>query len=226
MYTNQLKALLSPQEHTVFRKLNSPQKIQDFLDTLPINYEEKGETLMSPRRLLEEKKAHCLEGALFAAAALAYHGQKPLLLDFQTLPIDEDHVITIFKQNGLWGAISKTNHAMLRWRDPVYKTIRELAMSYFHEYLLWNGKKSLRTYSKPFDLRRYHPKDWVISPLDLDWIAEDIDQTEHFSVVLKKTLPLLRRASIVELKAMEIAEWKGKHKITYTLKIKKESSQK
>src|SRR3989344_2594968 len=150
-YTNKLKMVLSPAERKVLAKLNSPQKIQDYLDTLPINFELQGETYMSPRRVIRNRIAHCFEAALFAAAAIAYHGQKPLLMDFQTIPDDEDHVVTLFKQNGYWGAISKTNHAILRYREPIYKSPRELAMSYFNEYTMYDGRKSMRAYSAPFD---------------------------------------------------------------------------
>ena len=147
------KELLTPAEQAVFKKLDSPNKIQDFLDSLPINFELKGETYMSPRRVLRTKTAHCFEGALVAAAALAYHGKKPLLLDLRTSADDEDHVVTLYRENGYWGAISKTNHPVLRYRDGVYKTPRELVMSYFHEYFMSkNGKKTLREYSNPFDL--------------------------------------------------------------------------
>src|SRR3989344_7563100 len=132
-YARRIRKVLTPPEILVFKKLRTPQKIQDYLDALPINFEDSGETYRSPRRLLGAKEAHCLEGALFAAAVLAYHGQKPLLLDLRTTPRDEDHVVALFRQNGRWGAISKTNHAVLRYRDPVYKDVRELAMSYFHE---------------------------------------------------------------------------------------------
>ena len=144
MYVTRLKQLLTPPESDLFQKLSTPQKIQDYLDTLSINFESSGETYMSPRRVLRAKTAHCFEGALLAATALSYHGQRPLLLDFRTIPADEDHVVALFQQNGYWGAISKTNHAILRYREPVYKSVRVLAMSFFHEYLMRDGRKSLR----------------------------------------------------------------------------------
>jgi hypothetical protein len=118
-YISRLKSLLAPREQAIFRKLSSGQKIQDYLDALPINFEHRGETYMSPRRVIRTKTAHCFEGALLAAAALAVHGQPPLLMDFRTAPTDEDHVVALFRSGGLWGAISKTNHAILRYRDPV-----------------------------------------------------------------------------------------------------------
>ena len=134
-------------EIKLFKKLNSPRKIQDYLNSLKINFEKNGETCMSPRFVVKTKKAHCMEGAMFAAAALEFHGRRPLLLDLRSVkrPYDYDHVIAVFKQDGFFGAISKTNHSVLRYREPIYKSIRELVMSFFHEYYLENGKKTLRS---------------------------------------------------------------------------------
>ena len=207
-YSERIRQILTPPERTLLKKLINPQKIQDYLDTLPINFEMHGETCMSPRVALRAKKTHCIEGALIAAAALAYHGQKPLLMDFQTLPDDEDHVVTLFKQNGFWGAISKTNHAIVRWRDPIYKTPRELALSYFHEYLMWDGRKSLRGYSKPFDLRKFAPERWITSEKSLVWLADLLDESKHFPIIPKKNQSNLRNASATEIRAMRIVEWK------------------
>ena len=207
-YAARIKSILTLSEKGVFKKLTTPQKIQDYLDTLPVNFEMTGETYQSPRRILQTKTAHCFEGAVFAAAALAYHGERPLLLDFQTLPIDDDHVVAPFKQNGYWGAISKTNHSIVRYRDPVYKTIRELAVSYFHEYLLWNGRKSLVAYSTPFDLSKYPPEKWLTAGEDLDDIALALDKSRHFPTVQAKNKKLLRKGSRTEIAAMKIVEWK------------------
>lgn len=206
-YRDRIRHLLSSPERRVLQKLSTPQKVQDYLDSLPINFELSGESNFSPRRVLKEKKMHCLEGAVFAAAALAYHGERPLLMDFRTTPKDEDHVVALFRQNGLWGAVSKTNHAILRWRDPIFRSPRELAMSYAHEYLEWDGRKSLREYSAPFDLSRYKPEKWVTAGEDLDWLVGALDASRHFPIAPKKILRHLRRASAVELKAMKIVEW-------------------
>src|ERR1700733_9427348 len=127
------------------KKLSTPAKIQDFLNSLPFNFEKKGETCRSPKASIEADTAHCFEGALIAAAALSLRGQKPLLLDLKASGKDMDHVVALFKRDGKWGAISKTNHAVLRYREPVYASVRELAMSYFHEYFLPSGVKTLRS---------------------------------------------------------------------------------
>ena len=207
IYTKRLRAALSPDVAAVFSKLNTPSKIQDYLDALKINFDLTGD-LLSSSRIIKLKKAQCIEGAMFAAASLAYHGQVPLLLDFQTIEEDEDHVVALFKENNFWGAISKTNHAILRWRDPVYASVRELAMSYFHEYYMHDGRKSLRTYSKPFDMRRYDPKFWIMSAVSLEDIAEDLDQAPHTLIIPKKNIRKLRLASRLELEALDVAEWK------------------
>lgn len=208
MNIHRLKSILRPSESKLLRKLSTPQKIQDYLDTLPVNFEALGETYMSPRKVFETGTAHCFEGALVAALALAYHGERPLMMDFQTAWDDEDHVIALYKQNSHWGAISKTNHSVLRYRDPIYKTPRELALSYFHEYFLWDGRKSLRNYSAPFDLSRYAPEKWVTAGEDLFWLVEAIDSARHFPLVPKKNLSLLRRVAKIELKNMKHTEWK------------------
>jgi hypothetical protein len=205
-YTRQVSSLLSMRDRKIFSKLSSPNKIQDFLDHLPVNFELSGETNFSATRVLIQKRAHCLEGAVFAAAVLAYHGERPLLMDFQTAYDDEDHVIALFTQNDHWGAFSKTNHSVLRYRDAIYRSPRELAMSYAHEYFLWNGKKSLRAYSKPYDLSKFSPKKWVSAEEDLNWLPEAIDKSPHFPILPSKNF-ILRPVSKIEIKNMRHVEW-------------------
>jgi hypothetical protein len=207
-YGEQLRSLLSPSERSVFARLSSPHKIQDFVDRVPVNFEETGETILSPRRVLRENRAHCIEGALLAAACFAYHGQPALILNFQASPIDDDHVVTLFRRGRLWGAISKTNHAVLRWRDPVYRTVRELAMSYFHEYLAPNGKKSLRALSRPFDLGRFAPARWVTAEEDLEWLQDQLNGLPHDSLVPRGTR--LRDISPLEQQALKLTDWQKK----------------
>jgi hypothetical protein len=200
---------LSKEELAVLKKLSTPQKIQDYLDALPQNHEKGGDTYLSPRRVLREQKAHCIEGALLAAVALWLQGERPLLLDLKTLDIeiDSDHVVALYKKNGYWGAISKTNHAVLRYRDPVYKTVRELALSYFHEYfLVTNGQKTLRSYSRPVSLKRFGTK-WITSEDDLWHIAEALDTVTHFPLIPTGNERHIRSASLVERTAGSIPEW-------------------
>src|ERR1035437_8191456 len=217
-YRNALRALLTPAEHRVFARLDTPQKIQTFLDRLPANFELAGDTAMSPRRMLQTRMAHCSEGAIFAAAALAYHGKPAWLMDIQALPSDQDHIVALFKERGHWGAISKTNHAIQRWRDPIYRSPRELAMTYAHEYCLPGGKKSMLAFSKPFSLARFSPKRWVIAPDDLDWLLDDLDTSPHLPVAPKHAIRRRRRSSQVELFSQLVLEWpdprKRKPKVT------------
>ena len=193
-------------EFGIFRKLNSPAKIQDLLDALPVNFEQDGDTCRSPLMTLRENQAHCIEGAMIAAAAFWYHGAKPLLLDLKTSKDDFDHVVTLFKKDGLWGAVSKTNHAVLRYRDPVFKTVRELAMSYFNEYFLDNGKKTLRSFSAPFSLLAFDDE-WLTSDQNLWGISEGIDEAPHFEIIKKDAAKRLRLAHPIEIQAGKLVEW-------------------
>jgi hypothetical protein len=205
-YRNALRALLTPAEQRAFARLDTPQKIQTFIERLPPNFELKGETYMSPRRALKARTVHCAEAAILAVAALAYHGQPAWLMDIRALPSDQDHIVTLFKQGGLWGAISKTNHAVLRWRDPIYRSPRELAMTYAHEYNLDFGKKSMLAYSRPFSLARIAPRRWVIAEEDLDWLIDALDNSPHLPVAPDHALLRRRRSTRVELKSQDVTE--------------------
>lgn len=197
---------LDKSELSIFKKLSTPIKIQDYLDAMPLNFEKNGETYMSPRRVLRENKAHCLEGAMLAGLALWLQGKQPWVLDFRA-PKDEDHVVALYKINGLWGAISKTNHATLRFRDPVYRTIRELAMSYFHEYTDTKiGKKTLREYSLPYNLKKLGTK-WITAEEDLFYVAQLVDDLPHYQVFPQKNLKFIRKADPMEFRAGTIIEW-------------------
>lgn len=202
---------LSRKDEAVLRKLKTPVLIQDYLDALPINHEKNGETHFSPRRVLKEKKAHCIEGALLAASALWLHGQPPLLLDLKTKLFDDEHVVALFKQNGYWGAISKTNHAVLRFRDPIYKTLRELALSYFHEYFREkDGVKTLVSYSKAYDLRTLGDY-WVTAEHDL-WELDDIlNKARHYPLLPKANLRHIRNATAFERTVVSTREWENHH---------------
>ncbi|MEK7519835.1 MAG: hypothetical protein AAB581_01130 [Patescibacteria group bacterium] len=196
-------------EFAVFQKLSSPSDIQNFINRIPINFETKKETCRSPLLVLQHHEAHCMEGALLAAAILWYHHKQPLLLDLKAAHNDYDHVVTLFRHNNQWGAVSKTNHAALRYRDPVYKTIRELAMSYFHEYFTDNGVKTLRSYSAPYSVLRYGT-DWLTTEKDLWHIAAELDDSPHTAIIGTATAHSLRKADMLERKAGKLVEWKKK----------------
>ncbi len=205
-----IRSILTRSETRIFEKLNSPSKIQDYLNTVPFNHEHAGETYMSPRRMLTAGTAHCFEGALFAAAALMYHGHKPLLMDLQTARGDQDHVVALFKEGSFWGAISKTNHAVLRYRDPVYIHVRELALSYFNEYFLDSGKKTLRAYSDPFDLSKVSLEDWFTQEYDLYDLVNNLNDARHHEIVSRDRLHMLRNADEIEIAATRYEEWSKK----------------
>lgn len=202
----------------LLKSLNTPEKIQDFLNEIPINFEPDGDSFLSPMAVLEKRVCHCTEGAILAALALRVNGQEPLVVDLMASKNDFDHVITVFQKDGKWGAISKTNHAALRYREPVYNSIRELSMSYFHEYLDKFGRKNLRSYSLPVNLKRFDRKNWMTSKEDIYYIPEYLTEVKHFSLINKKQIRHLRRADAIEIEAGEIIEWKrGKMRKTLPL---------
>ncbi|MCX6751605.1 MAG: hypothetical protein NT161_02445 [Candidatus Nomurabacteria bacterium] len=190
-------------EKKLMQKLDTPAKVQDFLNNLKFNFEEGGETLKSPVMVLRTKNAHCMEGAILGAYILSLHGFLPLLLHLEATKGDYDHVITPFKIKGLWGALSKTNHAVLRYREPIYKNIHELVMSYFHEYFLDNGKKTLRRYSDPLNLNVFG-KNWMLEEKDLWKIDKKLDKIKHYNILSKTDIKNLRRADRVEIEAGRI----------------------
>ncbi len=198
---------LTTVERNVLRRLTSPQKIQDFLNTLTINFEDECETCMSPRRVLASRRAHCLEGALFAAAALWYNGHPPLLLDLKASKNDFDHVVALFKIRGKWGAISKTNHAVLRYREPVYRSVRELALSYFHEYFTDTGIKTLRSHSGAFSLKKFG-SGWLIAEEELWDIGAALDDARHFPIITPARARALRKADPIEIEAGRLVQYK------------------
>lgn len=193
--------MFTREEIALYKRLNSPKKIQDFLNSLKINFEEEGDTCMSPRMVLKKGKAHCIEAALLAAVALRFHGREPLIVDLEANRKDFDHVIAVFKRNGKWGAISKTNHAVLRYREPVYKDIRELVMSFFHEYFLDNGKKTLRRYSLPVDLKKFDKLGWMTSEEEVWYVADHLTKVKHFDILNRAQISALRRADKIEIEA-------------------------
>ncbi|MBU6321575.1 MAG: hypothetical protein KGI78_02070 [Patescibacteria group bacterium] len=200
---------LAPEAFSVLAKLTTPIAIQDFLDALPMNWEKGGETHRSPAAALQAEKAHCIEGALIAAAALWIHGEAPLVMDLWADEDrdGEDHVVALYRRGGYWGAISKTNHASIRFRDPVYRTLRELALSYFHEWFVnTTGEKTLVAYSRPLDLSRLGAG-WVASAEPVWWLDDRLNALTHYSLVPKGARRHIRTADAMELKAGRLVEW-------------------
>jgi len=162
----------------VFRRLTTPHRIQRFLDELAYNKEPGGPTCYSPRRALELGAAHCMEGALLGAAALRMLSHPPLLVDLEAVR-DDDHVLAVYRLRGHWGAVAKSNYAGLRSREPVYRTLRELAMSYFEHYFNLRGEKTLRRYSRPVNLKRFDSIRWMTSDEDVWEIPEYLVDCPH-----------------------------------------------
>ncbi len=199
-----LKSGLNKEELQALRKQKTPAKIQDFLNTLDFDFGPGDEIDRSVRGVLKNRSADCASGAILAAAALWVNGKAPLVLDLKVAHPDVDHVVAVFKEDECYGALSKTNHAVLRYREPVYKSVRELAMSYFHEYFLPDGRKTLRSFSKPLDLSRYGAR-WLTDPDAVMDIIHDLDRSVHEEIASRKQIKKFRRADQVEIKAGEIS---------------------
>jgi hypothetical protein len=185
---------LTPAELRTLRSLKTPAKIQKFVDQLTYQY---ANTAGSPRRVLRERKGHCLEGALLAAAALRLQGHPPLLMDLEAVR-DDDHVIALYRERGLWGGIAKSNYAGLRFRAPVYRTLRELALSYFEHYYNLRGERTLRAYSRPVNLARFDRRGWMTSEGDVWFVAEALVAAKHYDLIphrVARELPRLDRRS-------------------------------
>jgi hypothetical protein len=179
------------------KTLTDPDRIQGFLDSIDYNpnYE-----CRSPRWVMKKRSAHCFEGALFAAAALEFIGYKPLIVDMKAWN-DDDHVIAVFSENGHWGSVAKSNFTTLRYREPVYRSLRELIMSYFDFYFNLNGEKSLRSYSKPLDLTIYNSREWATTDEDLEFIGDKLESIHHYPVIDEVMTGKLKRASDIMLQA-------------------------
>jgi hypothetical protein len=185
----------TPGELRQLRALKTPAGVQRFLDSLPYHL---ADTSWSPRKVLQEKTAHCLEGAIFGAAALRVLGFPPLLWDLEAVN-DTDHVLAIFKVRSCWGAVAKSNFSGCRYREPVYRTLRELAMSYFNIYFNLRGERTLRRYSRPVNLARFDHLNWMTTEKTIWFIAEHLCDIPHISLLtpaMEKNLTRLDRRSM------------------------------
>ncbi len=198
---------LTAREYATLARLSTPERVQAFLNAIPINHEIGGETVLSVREVLRQRRAHCIEGAMVAACALWIHGEPPLVMHLDCDLSDYPHVIALFRRGGAWGAISKTNGAPLRYRDPIYRTLRELALSYFHEYSNKRGHKTLRSYSSAFDLRRLDTEEWVTCERSC-WTTHDrLVELRHYPLISKRQERLLAKRDAFERKASKLVEY-------------------
>lgn len=190
-------------EISQLRRLRTPGIVQRFLDDLPYNYDDNPHTCFSPRLVLRHGRAHCMEGALLAAAAFRLAGRPPLLVDLAAVR-DDDHVLAVFREGRCWGAVAKSSYSGLRFRDPVYRTLRELVMSYFPHYFNLEGEKTLRAYSRPVNLARFDSLRWMSSEADVWFIPEHLTRIPHIRLLtpaqirrLSRMDPLLYEAGLV-----------------------------
>ncbi|HEX3631727.1 MAG TPA: hypothetical protein VHZ01_04405 [Casimicrobiaceae bacterium] len=193
-------------EYAILRRLRTPQQIQAFVNAIPINHEIGGETVFSVRQVLAQRRAHCIEAALLAACALWIQGEPPRVMRLDCDASDYPHVVALFRRGTCWGAISKSNGVALRYRDPVYRSLRELSISYFHEYSTAGGRKTLRSYTAPLDLRSVDPGLWVTA--DGCWeLHELLESRRHYALISSRQQKLLSRRDAFERASARIVQF-------------------
>jgi len=197
----------SREERTILARLTTPHKIQVFLLELPYSADER---YRCPRSVLRDRTAHCFDGSLFAAAALRYIGYRPLIVDMLPNERDDDHLLAVYRANGFWGAVAKSNFAGLTYREPIHRTLRELVLSYFEQFYNVRREKTLRKYTAPLDLRAFDKLDWMGSDKHLDAIATKLDEVRAIPLINRS---MIRRLSPVDKRSYEAgllgANWKG-----------------
>ncbi len=198
---------LTAREYATLARLSTPARTQAFVNAIPANHEEAGETVRSVRGVLRHRRAHCIEGALVAACALWIHGERPLVMHLDCAASDYPHVVALFRRGRRWGAISKSNGAWLRYREPVYRSLRELAMSYFHEYFDRRGRKTLRSYSRPFDLSRVDPALWVTAAGDCWALHDRLAAARHTPLVTAAQARALARRDPFERASARLVQY-------------------
>jgi hypothetical protein len=198
---------LAAGEFAQLARLRTPERIQAFVNAIPINHEVDGATVLSVRQVLRQRRAHCIEGAFVAACALWIGGARPLVMHLDCAASDDPHVVALFRSRAAWGAISKSNGAALRFRDPVYRSLRELALSYFHEYCDRRGRHTLRGYSAAFDLRRLDPLRWVTRSDACQDVDARLAALRHYPLVSPQQARRLSRRDPFEQRAAALSEY-------------------
>ena len=183
---------LSKSERQFFETLTTPAKIQAFLDSIPYSTEL---LYRCPLRVLRERVAHCFDGALFAAAALRRLDYPPIILEMVPNGRDDDHLLALYKRNGHWGAVAKSNFVGLRFREPVYRSLRELVMSYSEQFYNVEREKTLRSYSLPLNLKGFDKWNWMTSDESLEHIAQRLDRVRKIAIL---TQPMISNLSLVD----------------------------
>jgi hypothetical protein len=170
---------LNKKQLKVLSSLTDPWKIQQFLDSIPYSSEE---VYRSPASVLRDAKGHCFDGALFAAAALRRLGYAPLIV-YMIAVRDDDHLLAVYRRKGYWGTVAKSNCTGLRYREPIYCSLRELVMSYWEDYFNIEGEKTLRGYTVPIDLAQYDHLNWMTRDEHLEIIADGLDKRRKFKLL-------------------------------------------
>ena len=193
MPTKMFEERLDPEQRQVFAGLSSPARIQAFLDRVPYSAEDANRC---PLGVLRDRVAHCLDGGLFAAAALRLIGYPPVIVDLLPEPgTDDDHMLAIYKRDGYWGAVAKSNFVGLRYREAIYRTLRELVLSYFEDFYNVNGQKTLRSYTRPLNLQAFDKLGWM-------WSDAGVDAVERY-VSRMRSIPLLSPAMVAGLSPVD-----------------------
>jgi hypothetical protein len=201
-----MRTEFTAQERSLYARLNTPEKVQRFLDEkVAYNKEPDGPSSRGPRWVIRERRGHCMEGALFAAAALRMQGHPPLLVDLEAVR-DDDHVLAVFSHRGHWGAIAKSNYSGLRFREPIYRTVRELVMSYFEHYYNLRGEKTLRAYSRPINLTRFDRIEWMTAEDNVWEIPVYLCSVRHTRIL---TPQMERQIGRMDRRLFEAGKWGG-----------------
>ncbi len=197
------------EEQKILSGLDRPARIQDFLDCIPYSTEP---VYRCPRSVLRDRQAHCYDGAVFAAAALRRLGYPPVVVNMMA-ERDDEHLVAVFREDGHWGAVAKSNTTGLRFREPVYRSLRELLMSYFEQYFNVEGLRSLRSYMRPFDLTAMDHLNWMTDDAAMDVIASRLDRRRRIPLISEQ---MVRHLSLVDKRSFEAgfmgSDWAGLYK--------------
>ena len=196
-FTTDLDRALTEPERRFISTLTTPAKIQAFLDEIPYSTEH---IYRCPVRVLRERTAHCFDGALFAAATLRRLGYPPLIMEMLPNDQDDDHMLAVYKRRRHWGAIAKSNFVGLRFREPVYRTLRELVMSYFEQFYNVERAKTLRSYTLPLNLKAFDALDWMTRDDFLEHISRKLDRIRKISVLTQSMISVL---SLVDVRSYQ-----------------------
>jgi hypothetical protein len=197
MYTDQLETCLTKAEARRIAGLTSPFKIQSFLDGIEYSEEVR---YRCPLTVLRDMKGHCFDGAVFAAAMLRRIGHPPLILDIIPNDNDDDHILALYKINGHWGAVAKSNYTGLRFREPIHRTVRELIVSYFEVFFNAIGEKTMRAYTRPLNLTEFDKLQWEINDEGMDAIGERLDEIQKFKPL---TPAMIRNLSFADERSVK-----------------------